>query len=161
MNFIRSFKAKSPTTSLLCMYACAFILCLCVLNFNNTLNAIDVQNRHDRTLELGIRLETEYWNLVKHQENKRAAKKVALTFQGLDIDGVYNRKQQIDGLIGVTLHNFSLRNPVAHRSQNILVFSYDFVAPGSDLTTGPNTTIWKKDNGSWKIVSHSYVPFTD
>lgn len=159
MNFIRSFKKQSCKANLICFYTCLFILCLSALNCSNKLIAIDIQNRQERTLELGIHLETGFWNLVKRQENKRAAKKIALAFQGLNKHGIYDREQQIDGLTGTTLNHFSIKNPVAHRSQNVLVFSYDFVAAGSDLTSGPNITIWKKDGKSWRIVSHSYVPF--
>ena len=116
-------------------------------------------HRHQDALELGIALETEFWTLVQKQKVDKFSKKISPIFQGLNESGVYNRREQIDSLTGVTLTSFLINNPKSHRSHDVLVFSYDFIALGSDLLSGPSLTVWRKIDGSWKMVSHSYVPF--
>lgn len=157
MNFIHSFKQRVYRTCNLGF--CASLFVLSALSFNTTLNADDNSCNHSNSLELGIALETNYWNLVQEQNVKKFSNKIAHIFQGLNISGIYTRDQQIDGLTGATLRSFCIKNPIAHRFEDVLVFSYDFIARGSDLTSGPTLTVWRKYENSWKIVSHSYVPF--
>ena len=109
---------------------------------------------------LGLTLETRFWTLVQNQKVEKFSKKIAHIFQGLNIQGIYTREEQITGLTGATLTSFEIQNPKGTRSGNTIVFSYEFIiGAGSSLTPGPDISIWKKHGDSWKIVSHSYVPF--
>lgn len=157
MNCIRPFMQRLYRLSF-----CASLLILSSLSFNALLMA-DSHHHHRQTddLELGIELETKFWTLVQNHEVEKFSKKLTPIFQGLNVSGAYTRDQQIEGLAAATLTNFAIYNPVATRFHDILVFSYDFVAIGNGLTSGPTITIWKKYSHSWKIISHSYVPFTD
>lgn len=155
MNLIQSFKQRLYSN--LGFFVSLFVLS--VLSFNMTLSADNHSCNHSNSLELGIALETNYWTLVQEQKVKKFSNKIAHIFQGLNVSGIYTRAQQIDGLTGATLARFRIKNPIAHRFEDVLVFSYDFIATGSDLTSGPTMTVWKKYDLSWKIVSHSYVPF--
>lgn len=111
-------------------------------------------------LELGIRLETCFWKTVQRQNICELSQKISAIFQGLNISGIYTREEQISGLTGVLLPFFEINDPVATRCNDVLVFSYEFVAPvESGLISGPSLTVWRKENRCWKIVSHSYVPF--
>ncbi len=138
---------------------CISLFVLSALNFT-TLHA-DHHHSQSDDLELGIALETEYWTLVQNKNVKKFSAKLLPIFQGLNILGVYTREEQISGLAASTLFSFSINNPVSHRSGDTLVFSYDFVAIGSGLTSGPSITVWRKHKHSWKIASHSYVPFVE
>lgn len=135
------------------------LLVLFGFSFNSSLNATYIDRQQSDPLELGVSLETEFWTLVQEHNVKRFSKKLAPIFQGLNISGSYTREQQISGLAGATLTGFAINNPVVTRSGNTLVITYNFVATDSNLTNGPSITIWKKYGCSWKIVSHSYVPF--
>lgn len=109
---------------------------------------------------LGLALETRFWTLVQSQKVKKFSRMIPHIFQGLSIQGIYNREQQITGLTGATLTGFEIQNPKGTRTGDTLVFSYEFIVEaGSDLMPGPDVSIWKKYGKSWKIVSHSYVPF--
>lgn len=111
-------------------------------------------------LELGIRLETSFWKAVQRQNVREISRKISAIFQGLNISGIYTKEESIAGLTGVDLPFFEINDPVATRCNDVLVFSYEFVAPEeSDLISGPTLSVWRKDCQSWKLVSHSYVPF--
>lgn len=119
------------------------------------------QCRPQEAVKLGVRLETEFWNLVQEQKIRQFSEKLDPIFQGLKISGIYTRKQQIEGLTGATFKKFEILNPIARRCGDDLVISYNFVAKKSNLTSGPTISVWKKTNGEWKIISHSFVPFLD
>lgn len=159
MKLLQSLKIKLGNTFRLSLYTCLFIFS--TLSFQETyLHATCSTFDHCNALELGLRLETEYWETVQQQEIARLSKKIACIFQGLNISGIYTRQQQITGLTGVRLPFFFIENPVATCCQDTLVFSYDFIAPvESGLVSGPTLSIWRKFNCTWKLVSHSYVPF--
>lgn len=159
MNLIESFKQKLYKICKLGF--CASVFVLSSFSFNASLNANSHDSQYTDALELGIYLESKFWTSVQDQNVKEFSNSLAHIFQGLNISGVYTREQQIEGLTGATLANFTFNNPIATRLHDVLVFSYDFVAIGSDLTSGPSITVWKKHAHCWKIVSHSYVPFID
>lgn len=143
---------------------CLTLFSLSSLSFNTDLHALNVEakahgHHSEDAVRLGTRLETEFWTLVQDQNIKEFSKKFTKIYQGFNISGAFSRSQQIKGLTGATLSGFTINNPVATRFQDVLVFSYDFVAFDSNLVSGPSVTIWKKYNKTWKIVSHSYVPF--
>lgn len=140
---------------------CMSLFALSTLSFNapSDINNCHPSDKHLNALELGIKLETHFWKLVQQQKINQFSDELAHIFQGLNIEGIYTRKQQINGLTGATLASFNINNPVAKREGDLLVFSYNFVAHESDLTNGPSLTVWKRYKNSWKIVSHSYVPF--
>lgn len=159
MNFIHSLKNKISQTFKLSVYAIFFAFI--VWGFHPTLlegRGCDCHFSSD--LELGLHLERNFWNAVQKQNIAKLSRKIAQIFQGLRISGIYTREEQITGLTGVTLSTFALNNPIAHCHKDVLVFSYDFVAPvESGLTSGPTLSVWNKVGNAWKLVSHSYVPF--
>lgn len=132
--------------------------------------------------KLGKQLETQFWNAVKKQNVNRFSDKLAHIFQGLNLEGVYTREEQIDGLTGAVIVSFEINNGVGHRRGKDLVFSYDLMTVSDDVVSGPNLSIWRfyplKGNerledhsscsesssgnnnhkGVWKMISHSYVP---
>lgn len=154
MGYIRSCVQKLSRMSF-----CLGIFTLSALCSTTTLTAENSNHQNSENLKLGISLETRFWNLVQKQEVEEFSEKLAPIFQGLNVSGVYTRSQQIAGLAQASLISFQIRNPIATRSQDVLVFSYEFVAVGTGLTSGPSITVWKKHEHTWKIVSHSYVPF--
>lgn len=159
MNVLTSLKEKLVKTSRLSF--CVSLFVLSAMSFQTTsLYAKSNIADHCSNLELGIYLETNFWETVEQQNIAKLSKKIAHIFQGLSLSGVYTREDQISGLTGVTLTFFSINQPVATRQKDVLVFSYNFIAPNeSGLVSGPTISVWKKTNCSWKMVSHSYVPF--
>ncbi|WP_068469555.1 nuclear transport factor 2 family protein [Candidatus Protochlamydia phocaeensis] len=158
MNLIKLAKQKLNRAGKLGLFAGLFALS--AISVNMPVNAEGFHRHHsDDDVELGFLLETQFWTAVQNRDIDRFSKKLAPIFQGLNISGAYTREQQITGLANSTLISFVIDNPVATRFQNTLIFSYDFVAVGSGLTSGPSITVWKKYGYSWRIVSHSYVPF--
>lgn len=159
MNLLQLLKEKLGKASRISF--CAGLFVLSTLGFQSaSLHATSSTSHHCSDLELGIHLETCYWKAVQEQNIDKISEKVAHIFQGLNLSGVYTREEQIAGLTGITLPFFSIKNPVATRHDDVLVFSYNFIAPDeSGLTNGPTISVWKKCDCSWKLVSHSYVPF--
>lgn len=156
MTVITSFKHN--------LYQFIFCISLCALScvsFHNPLNAFCDRHPHESKdpLELALALETNFWTLVQNHEVKKFSKLLASIFQGINISGAFDREEEIAGLATATLSSFSLNNPRATRFRDVLVFTYDFVATDSNLTNGPTISVWKKHDHSWKIVSHSFVPF--
>lgn len=152
MSYIRSSIQKLSLLSI-----CLSLLTLSIVCFTSPLNAESQNQQNAENLKLGISLETKFWNLVQQHNVEKFSEKLAYIFQGLNASGVYTRQQQITGLSEAGLISFQLRNPKATRSHDVLVFSYEFIAVGTGLTSGPSITVWKKYKNSWKIVSHSYV----
>jgi hypothetical protein len=153
MNLIKLFKQR----------ACQLIFCIgCLslsgLSFQTPLLAD--YHRYD-ALELGLALEIEFWTLVQNHEVKKFSRKLAPIFQGLNIERIFSKEEQIEALARSILINFDIRNPKATRSGNVLVFSYNFIAAGTGVTSGPTLSVWKKDDKIWKMVSHSFVPFIE
>lgn len=154
MSYVRPFMQKLCRVSF-----CVSLFTLSSVSFNATLNAESRHHHKSDALELGIALETRFWNLVENHNVEKFSAKLAHIFQGLNVSGVYTIEEQINGLAQANLVSFEINNPKSHRFSDILVFSYDFVASGTGLTSGPSITVWKKDDNYWKIISHSYVPF--
>jgi hypothetical protein len=157
MNVANSFKHTCSVLSLSC---CIGLLTLSSFSYQASLHA-ECHHCQDDALKLGIELETNFWNLVKRHEVHKFSKKLAPIFQGLSINGVFTREQQIDSLARITLIGFKIENPRATCSGNVLVFSYDFIADGIGLTNGPTTSVWKKYHHAWRMINHSFVPFVE
>jgi len=111
------------------------------------------------TEKLAKTLVTKFWDEVKDQNVRGYSELLAFPFQGENISGHYNRRQQIAGLKGLTLTKFKLKNLIAARYCDTLVISYDFWAKGTGVTSGPSIDIWKQGKRDWKLISHTYVPF--
>lgn len=160
MHLITLFKTKLFRTYRLGI--CAGVLALSTLNMGIVahVQADDHCHHHHphNDAELGIALETEFWNLVQEHDIPGYSEKLSRIFQGSNSDGIYTREEQIVGLVGAKLESFVLADPVTTRHHDILVFSYNFRASGSNLVSGPSITVWKKSGCHWKIVSHSYFP---
>lgn len=111
------------------------------------------------TQVLATHLVTKFWNDVKEQDVTAYSRLIAKRFQGLNTAGHYNKDEQIAGLQGLTVTAFTLNNLIAARYEDTLVISYDFLAEGSGIVSGPSIDIWHKKKCRWKLISHSYVPF--
>lgn len=159
MNVVQSLKGCLSQKRILSFCTAFFVFS--ALNFlPASLHAKPCKCNSSNELELGLQLETNFWKTVQKQNIDKLSKKIARIFQGINIAGIYTREEQISGLTGVTLTNFAITHPVSHCRKDVLVFSYDFFAPvESGLINGPTLSVWKKFGDSWKMVSHSYVPF--
>lgn len=116
-------------------------------------------SHEESTEKLAMALVAKFWKEVEHQNVEGYSKLLAIGFQGLNISGHYNRNDQISGLEGLTVTKFKLKNLIAARYLDTLVISYDFLAQGTGVTSGPSIDIWHQEKCHWELVSHSYVPF--
>jgi hypothetical protein len=114
----------------------------------------------ENSQELGEQLVTKFWRDVKYQRVNAYSELIALNFRGLSISGHYNRNDQISGLENLTVSEFQLRRLRVSQFGNTLVISYNLVAEGEGITSGPSLDVWKQRKcGEWRLISHSYVPF--
>ncbi len=159
-QFLRSYKF-SLCISLFILLAVSFYADLSAHHSSHSSDHChDSKDDPSNATALGLALETRFWTFVQNQQVEKFSKKISSIFQGLNIQGIYTREEQIAGLATSTLTSFEILNPKGTRSGDVLVFSYEFiVGVGSDLTPGPELTIWKKHGDSWQMVSQSYVPF--
>lgn len=109
--------------------------------------------------KLASTLVHRFWRDVQHQDVAGYSSQLALRFQGLNIQGHYDRNEQIEGLENLTVTKFKIKNLHAARYDDTLVISYDFLAKGEGITSGPSIDVWFHRNSEWKQISHSYVPF--
>lgn len=135
-----------------------FMFVIGMLCMNQTALAHECSD-HSSSEHLATELVHQFWNDVKRQNVEAYSRLISSDFQGLNTDGIYNRKNQISGLEGLTVRSFSIQNLTAARYDNTLVISYDFVARGRGIVSGPSIDVWHKRKYKWKLVSHSYVPF--
>lgn len=109
--------------------------------------------------ELARCLVSTFWHDVVVQDVIAYSNLLSNQFQGLNLSGHYNKENQVTGLMQVTVNSFHLKNLVAAKYHHTLVVSYDFIASGKGIVSGPSIDIWNKIDSEWKLVSHSYVPF--
>ncbi len=112
------------------------------------------------TQAIGYHLVNSYWKNVMQQDVASYSSKIACNFQGLNTHGIYTRENQITGLSNLTVTAFTLSNLTTSRFGKTLVISYNFYATGEGIVSGPSIDIWHKCGKKWKLISHSYVPFT-
>jgi hypothetical protein len=115
----------------------------------------------DCSQKVGYRLVHGFWKSVMEQDVRRYSRELDCSFQGLNLDGIYNRDDQIEGLSSLTVTSFELHNLCTACHGKTLVVSYDFYATGEDIVSGPSIDVWQKTCAGWKQISHSYVPFVD
>jgi hypothetical protein len=155
MNRVASIKNLVKRGFKLSLYAGIFSVSLLNIGSMNQLAACShCEHAQEANLELGVRLETEFWTLV--QQKGDFAEKLSRIFQGLNAKGPYTRENQIVGLQKANLLGFTINNPVVTRHQDTLVITYYLAAVGTGIVSGPDITVWKKHNHEWKIISHSY-----
>ena len=109
--------------------------------------------------EIGEKLVCQFWQNVERQDIKAYSKALDCSFQGLNLEGIFDREDQIYGLSHLTVTAFELKNLVQTGQGKILVVSYDFYALGEGIVSGPSIDVWHKTSRGWKLISHSYVPF--
>lgn len=117
------------------------------------------QNAEYSNHKLANTLVHRFWRDVEEQDVAGYSRQIALRFQGLNISGHYDRDEQIAGLESLTVTKFKIKNLSAAKYEDTLVVSYDFLAKGEGVTSGPCIDVWFHRNGEWKLISHSYVPF--
>ncbi len=134
------------------------LFCICSCSFLSAAHvAVKEENSSNQTT--GYHLVNSFWNSVMKQDIGKYSSKLACNFQGLNIDGIFNRQEQIAGLSSLTVTSFYLSNLTTSRSGETLVISYDFYATGNGIVSGPSIDVWQKCGKKWKQISHSYVPF--
>lgn len=139
---------------------CASVLLLSNVFICQAVQAKECCGTSERsTQKLAKHLVDKFWNDVKRQDVHAYSHLLAARFQGLNTSGHYNKEDQISGLEGLTVTSFKIKNLIASRYGKTLVISYDFLAEGQGIVSGPSTDIWHKKKCQWKLVSHSYVPF--
>lgn len=139
----------------------------CILGIGSFCISANVQARchygndfsQDYAQKLGRLLATRYWKDVEKQNVEAYSNKIACTFQGLNVDGIYNRDDQINGLMNLTVTQFKLKNLVVADHRETLVISYDLIAQGEGIVSGPSMDTWQRICNEWQLISHSYVPF--
>lgn len=139
---------------------------LCVLGSFS----INIAHSHESTCKcpkaefsqkLGRILVQRFWKDVENQNVRAYSDQFDDTFQGLNLEGIYNKASQIEALKNLTVTSFKLKKLISVRHENTLVISYDFYAQGEGIVSGPCIDIWVKKGKEWKQVSHSYVPFLE
>lgn len=109
---------------------------------------------------LGFNLETAYWIAVQNKDIEEIEKKTSAIFQGNSAEGLYTRREQIEGLTqGVELESFLLENFISTRAGEVIINSYDLVTDSTGIVDGPVVSVWLKDRHCWKLISQSYFPF--
>lgn len=116
-------------------------------------------HRNDCAELLAKNLVTHFWKDVQRQDIASYSSKVASNFQGLSLAGHDNKASLIAGLSKITLEQLTLKNIKAVKYEKTLVVSYDLLAKGSNVSSGPNIDVWHQCKSQWKLISHSYVPF--
>jgi len=114
-----------------------------------------------KTLQLAIRLETEFWTAVQARDLGQLSSILAPEFQSLgelDIGGI-SRIQEIRNLISSNLNSFLLSNVVATRKHSVLVISYFLTVAENrtDVISGPALSTWKKTKDGWQMVSNVFI----
>lgn len=136
---------------------------LCAMGTLCLTPAMHAGNKQENLEQLNHKLAStlvhRFWHDVEEQNVAGYSSKIALRFQGLNISGHYNRADQISGLENLTVTKFKIKNLLAARYDDTLVVSYDFLAKGEGITSGPCIDVWFHRNSEWKLISHSYVPF--
>ena len=143
-------RKKTLIFSLFCICFCGFLSAVQV-----TANA---KNSHSETT--GYHLVNSFWTNVMKQDVRAYSNMRASNFQGLNIDGIYSRQDQITGLSNLSVTSFQLNNLTTSRFGKTLVISYNFNATGDGIVSGPSIDVWHKSGKTWKQISHSYVPFS-
>lgn len=142
----------------------AALLALGMLSFSQSLDAVECSSEsssshHHSGQKLGRRLVTFFWNNVKAQNVSVYSDLIADRFHGLNIQGIYNKCQQVSGLKSLTVTKFKLKHLKTVKYHHTLEISYDFHAKGVGIVSGPSIDIWHRHGKEWKLISHSYVPF--
>src|SRR5262249_33012296 len=114
---------------------------------------------NENTEKLAKCLVSEFWLNVVIQDVEAYSNLIAKEFQGLNVSGHFNKEDAVKGLMNLTVDSFILKNLVAARYHHTLVISYDFLAKGHGIVSGPTFDVWHKIGSHWKLISHGYVPF--
>lgn len=142
------------------IFSAVFACCSFGLNTAAVADECHCAHKKLNTEELAHHLVHHFWRAVKHQDVEEYSSLLAIGFQGLNVNGHFNRQDQISGLEGLTITKFKIDDLIASRYGDTLVISYDLLAEGDGIVPGPSIDIWHKKGCSWKQVSHSYVPFS-
>ncbi len=157
--YLYSLLQKANKICLTGIYTSLFVLgSFCV---NQTAQADECANSYSEisTEKLARSLVKHFWNEVKEQNVIGYSHLITNDFQGINVEGIFNKEDQVSGLQSSRVTKFKLKDLIAARHGNTLVISYEFLAEGSGIVSGPSIDIWYKKEGHWKIISHSYVPF--
>lgn len=114
---------------------------------------------HNSADVLAQQLVESFWRDVQQQNVAAYSKKIATQFQGLNLEGIYDKSQQVQGLSEATLTTFQINHLRAARYGNTLQVAYDFLAEGEGIVSGPSLDTWRKERCGWKLIAHAYVPF--
>lgn len=157
--FLQSFFQKATSACVTSLYASMLIFGSFCVNQNANANECSDSPFKNSTDKLASKLVNHFWDEVQQQNVTGYSHLITTDFQGLNIHGVFNKEDQVSGLQGLTVTKFKIENLVAARYKSSLVISYDFLAEGKGIVSGPSIDIWHKKEGHWKQISHSYVPF--
>lgn len=133
--------------------------------FACTLLAAESPQEIRRNFNLAWSLEKKFWRNIQNKKFHKASKMLASAYQELGPTGILNKKQQIDQFKKSNLLSFGIITPKATRKGNTLIFSYNLIAIGSGVISGPQMSVWKRMKSSsktkpkWKMVSRSDKPF--
>lgn len=150
----------------LIFYSVLFLL----VGFNAAaLNAED-DKQSQRDLKKVLSLEKKFWRRVQKKKFNQLKNLMSSSYQKLGPSGVaMNKQKQIDELKESDLLGFGFNRPKVTRKGGTLTFSYDLIAIGDRIESGPQIVVWKiiksKCNKSkWKLISRSnqlFIPPTN
>lgn len=127
--------------------------------FRNIDKSDNSNKEFHRNLRLGLALEKKFWMNVQNKNTRKFSKMLASIYQTMTPNGIRNKRQQIRQLEAANLLGFGFNHPRATRKGDTLVFSYDFIAIGNGIVSGPQISVWKKMCSGWKMISRAEEPF--
>lgn len=118
----------------------------------------------ERAFAFAKEMEQHFWKAVQNKDIEKFSDKLSHEFQGLNIDGIYDREEQIEGLTQADLISFKMSRIKVTFTPHAYVITYQFDSTGTGLTNGATMSVWARQHYhvdpklNWKMISHSYVP---
>lgn len=135
-----------------------FSILFVFLSFNATVLNAGSDRNSLRDLKLALSLTKKFWMSVQQKKHTRTSKMLAKIYQALNPEGVIRTKnQQLKIFQDVDLIGFGFNKPNATRKDGALVFTYDLIAIGEGIRSGPRTMVWKKIRSNRKIRPNGKV----
>lgn len=145
---------KLPKRYPLILFSILFIF----LSFNATVLNAGSHKNSKRDLQLALSLTKKFWMSVQQKKYKKTSRMIASIYKALGPDGgISTKNQQLEIFKETDLLGFGFNQPRATRKDKTVVFSYDLIAIGNGISSGPRTMVWKKIQSSGKVKSNGKI----
>ena len=109
---------------------------------------------------LGEKLETELWENVKKENWKGLDNQISESFQGVNLEGVRNKAQEISFFRKANVKSFNLSNFKVTEGKNVMIVSYEIELAETFETErvfakSPRLSVWQNINGNWQWIAHA------